>query len=344
MTTSLNPKLLDVVTIPASDNESRPGPVTGTVVDMLGSGAILVEISDDNGVTKEFVTAPVDSIEVVWKSVPPHSTKEKRNEAQTLFEEAILLLQNGLLESAKNKFSRSFELDPDRAKGLLNSTLELSKKGAFDSAIFTLRMLVELQPSYKLARENLAITHVNRGVLSAKRGAVDKAVEDFTAALLIGQSPEVTNLSRRNLAAAHTQIGLRHVEIQRFDEAINWFLIAFELEPSIDTKKNFALALISRTAAKDEGRSEVREDGFREPMLMGLSLSECLNAYAGTVARLGDIARATQLLRRAVQVDPANDLARRNLETLSSSAAPNIESLAMWIPLETQSASLAAAQ
>ena len=108
----------------------------------------------------------------------------------------------------------------------------------------------------------------------------------------------------------------------------------------MDTKKNFGLALISRAASKDEGHSGVREGVFREPMLMGLTLSECLNAYGATVARLGDLTRATQLLRRAVQIDPDNDLARRNLETLSG-ASPDLSSLALWVPLQAQAASLA---
>jgi tetratricopeptide (TPR) repeat protein len=192
-----------------------------------------------------------------------------------------------------------------------------------------LTLIAQLQPHYDLARENLAITHLNRGVSYAKRGALDKAVEDFTRSLLIGTSPEVVNLARRNLAAAHTQIALRHIEIQRFDEALQLFLVAFQLEPSPDTRRNFALALVSRSAAKSEGRT-LNEETFRQPMLMGLTLSECLNAYGVTLVRLGEITLGQEFLVRAITIDPGNELAEKNLELLSASDPSRAPELAMW--------------
>lgn len=134
------------------------------------------------------------------------------------------------------------------------------------------------------------------------------------------------------------------MEIQRFDEALELFLEAFQLEPSHDTKRNFALALVSRSAWKEEGRSPISDETFRQPMLMGLALSECLNAYGVTLARLGNVPRGRDLLKRALDVDPTNDLARRTLDILSSAVAPNIESLAMWTPFEAQPAVLTGIQ
>jgi len=326
MASDLNPKLLDVVTLSSSNNETPLGPLTGTVVEVYASGAVLVEVSDESGVGRDFVNAPSGSAHVVWRSQP---REESPSNPLELFEEGMLLLQNGLLMEAKNKFAKSFELDPDRARGLLNSTLQLAAGGSFDAAIVILTLIAELQPQYGLARENLAITHLNRGVSHAKRGALDKAVEDFTRSLLIGTSSELVNLARRDLAAAHTQIALRHIEIERFDEALQLFLVAFQLEPSSDTRSNFALALVSRSAAKGEGRA-VNEETFRQPMLMGLTLSECLNAYGVTLVRLGQITPGQEFLARALTVDPANELARKNLQLLSVTDPSGLPDLAMW--------------
>jgi tetratricopeptide (TPR) repeat protein len=330
MASELNPKLLDVVTLSPPSSESPLGPLTGTVVEVYASGALLVELSDESGVGRDFVTAPSDGTRVVWhaqQNAAPQ--KESPTNALKLFEEGMLLLQNGFLAEAKDKFAKSFDLDPDRARGLLNSTLQLVTSGAFDPAIVILRLIAELQPKYVLARENLAITHLNRGVYYANRGSLDKAVEDFTNALLIGTSPEVVNLARRDLAAAHTQIALRHIKIRRFDEALQLFLVAFQLEPSHDTRNNFALALVARSAARGEGR-DVNEETFRQPMLMGLTLSECLNAYGAILAQLGEIARGQELLVRAITVDPGNESARKNLRALSTSDPSGVSDLTMW--------------
>ena len=336
MTTTLNPKLLDVVAIPAAGEGSRRERLTGTVVEVYGSEALLVEICDGNGIERDTVTVPANEAEVLWSSQARAPVATPVRSAQSQFEEAVLFLQNGLLTNARDKLGASFNLDPNLARGLLNSTVDLAARGAFDSAIVVLRIILELQPEYQLARENLARTHLNRGVRQAKRGFLDKALEDFTNALSVGGSPDVTSLARRNLAAGHTQIALKHVEIQRFEEAVHLFLMAFQLDPSPVTRKNFALALVSRSAWKEEGRSPVTDDSFREPMLMGLSLSECLNAYGATLARLGDLPRGREFLSRALETDPMNERARQNLELLSNGADLNVGSLSMWTVLETQ--------
>jgi len=329
MASDLNPKLLDVVSFSSSESDSPLGQLAGTVVEVYASGAVLVEVSDESGVGRDFVAVPGDAARVIWRSQRTAPQNESQGNAQQLFEEGMLLLQNGLLANAREKFAKSFELDPNRARGLLNSTLPLVADGAFDMAIGILTLIAELQPTYGLARENLGIAYLNRGVHQAKRRALDKAVEDFTSALLIGLSPDVVKLARRNLAAAHTQIALRHIEIQRFDEALQLFLVAFQLEPSPDTRRNFALALVSRSAAKSEGRA-LNEETFRQPMLMGLTLSECLNAHGVTLVRLGEVTLGQEFLVRAITIDPGNELAEKNLKLLSASDPSRVPDLAMW--------------
>ena len=59
---------------------------------------------------------------------------------------------------------------------------------------------------------------------------------------------------------------------------------------------------------------------------MGLTLSECLNAFGATLANLGDGEGARHALMEAVQADPGNELARMNLarlDTAKESAGPS---------------------
>jgi tetratricopeptide (TPR) repeat protein len=329
MALELNPKPFDVVTFGPGSGES--GVHTGTLVELIGADLGLVEISDSTGVATELVSVPLNEMTVVWSgsnAVPPNV---KADEAQHHFEEGLLLLQNGSLISAKDKFKKAFSMQPSLAGILMDLTTDLANKNAYDSSLELFRLIVELQPEYRLARENLARTHLNRGVEYARHGALDKALEDFTIALSFESSGEVVALSRRNLAAALTQIGMHHVKIKRFLEAFQFFLGALQIEPFDVTRRNFALAQVSMAAWKQEGRMKILDrDFFREPLLLGLTYSECLNAYGATVASLGKTTEAKQIIQSALAADTLNELARRNLATLSKPDVSDVVPVEMW--------------
>jgi Flp pilus assembly protein TadD len=59
---------------------------------------------------------------------------------------------------------------------------------------------------------------------------------------------------------------------------------------------------------------------------MGLTLSECLNAFGATLANLGDVEAARRALLAAVKSDPENEQARNNLarlDTAKETAGPS---------------------
>ena len=100
-------------------------------------------------------------------------------------------------------------------------------------------------------------------------------------------------------------------------------MLAFEIHQSALTRKNLALALVSFTAARREGRKQVLgKAGFHRAIQMGASLSECLNAYGATLANLGEMVDARKALQAAIDADPRNELARRNLEILQTGKFP----------------------
>lgn len=328
MAFELNPKLLDVVSFETLSGE-RASVRTGTIIEFLGADAGLVEISDESGTPTDFITVPLRDMKVVWSATKTASQGE--HTAEQPFQEALLLLQNGMLSAAKERFDKAFAAQPNLAGTLMNMVNDLAQKGSFDSALFLYQMIVELRPDYALARENLARTFLNRGVDYANRGALDKALEDFTKALSYPASDEIISLSRHNLAAALTQIGLRHVKIKRFIEAFQFFLGALQLATFDETRRNFALAVVSVLAWKQDIRTRVpEEESFREPLLMGLTYSECLNAYGATVASLGKTDQGREIIQRALLVDPNNELARKNLGILSDNQMSEMVPVEMW--------------
>jgi tetratricopeptide (TPR) repeat protein len=201
---------------------------------------------------------------------------------------------------------------------LLESTNALARQGKLDAAIRVYSLLLELQPAYEVARENLAAAFVQRGVKRGRTGLLDQAVEDFKTALILRpRRPESIDLIQKNLVAAYTHLAVQHSNMNLYSEAVGYFVFAFELGPSDLTQRNLAIALIASSVPKTESGSQVPgEDFFRQAIQMGLTFSQCLNAYGATLAHHGRISEAVRALERAVDVDPKNEMARKNLDTL----------------------------
>ncbi len=326
MNVELNPRLLDVVEFRAESPELNASQaLTGTIVEILGDtpGTVLIELTDEEGIPTDFVERNIDQISSVWESASQMKAEPSVDMAQQMFEEGFLLLQNGHVSSARDRFRKAFDLNPKLAGSLMNSALTPAASGEYDVTIAICQLILELQPGYALARENLAITFLNRGVEYARRGALDSAVKDFNASLMAGASEQTAKVVQQDLVAAYTQIGILHVEIRRYEEAVGHFQLALTLGPAEATRKNLAIGLVALAASKREpGALPLEPAFFRLPMQMGLTLSECLNTYGATLAILGELPKAQHILEAAVENDPTNDLARKNLAIVSARRFP----------------------
>ena len=168
----------------------------------------LIEVSDEQGVPVEFVRRALGEIEHVSDDAGPAQHDLNVPDGQLSFESGVLFLQNGQYNRAKEEFAKSFELDPKFRGSLLNTTTQLAATGAFETAIYVFRMLLELSPEYAPARENLAITHMNRAITLAKGGLFPQAIEGFLKGLAIHPSAATTERIRHNILASYTQLGL----------------------------------------------------------------------------------------------------------------------------------------
>lgn len=318
MNLELNPKLLDVVEF----EDSSLGPTVkrrGTIVETFGEppNAVLIETTNSQGLPLSYITQEIQHIKKVW-SLEATTPEPTLPEARQYFEKGILFLQNGLIARAKDHFSKAFSLDVNLRASLLNATNVLAQKGKLDAAIQVYSLILELQPEYELARQNLCAAHVQRGISLGRAGLLNRAVEDFNMALMLRPSKESMELIRKNLVAAYTRLGIRYSDAKQYQEAVSYFLVAFELDPSdAATQRNLAIALVASSAAKSEPESHVPDaEFFRQAIQMGLTFSECMNAYGATLARHGRISEARRALETAVEADPENDLAKKNLETI----------------------------
>jgi len=285
---------------------------------------VLIEVANDDGVLTDLIVSETQKTDVVWQEPESARGNEPLPGVEELFEQGVFLLQNGLIPKAKAAFADAFRIEPRYAGTLMNLANESANSSAFEAAVFLYQMIIELQPTYRLALENLAITHLNWGVAFARRGVIGKAIEEFNEALLLRPTKSTLKLCKNNLVAAYTALGMQLAANKRHQEGMQFFLLAFQLDPAEEIAlKNLALALVAVAASEHKGRGIPGGESFGRFMLMGLTLSECMNAYGATLAGFGKTSEAKIALRKALEIDPHNALVESNLEILESREVPS---------------------
>jgi tetratricopeptide (TPR) repeat protein len=338
MSLELSPKLLDFIEF--SDGTAE-GKRRGTIVDMIGEEA-LVEVSDEQGVPSGFFVRAVHDLARVV-GVAPTPQNIPRSEGQVYFENGVLLIQNGLVDLAKEDFRRAFSIDPKFRGTLLHLVNNLGAQGAFDAAIVLYKLLLDVSPDYSFARENLAITYLNRGAVQGKEGKLIASLEDFNRALTLNPSGHTVSQILHNLVASYTQLGVVESDAMHYERAYRFFQVAFELDQSATSRQNLAVALIAMATERSGNNASRRLDQiFDQPRLMGLSLSACWTAYGATVAQAGNENEARRAFLQALDADPGNSIAKHNLEVLSMQR-PNERMASGLIPREIESVPLTVA-
>src|SRR6266568_2699745 len=107
MVNVLNPRLLDLVEVPANLlGGERPGSVFGTVLELFGEGPdrLLVEVTDESGVPSDFVSVDPSKVKKLWTSPQLAEGRGEPVDAKAHYERGILLLQNGLALDSKTEF------------------------------------------------------------------------------------------------------------------------------------------------------------------------------------------------------------------------------------------------
>ena len=187
------------------------------------------------------------------------------------------------------------------AEGLLHE-----KGGRLPEALTSFTEATRIRPEDPAAR-------LRRGETWLSLGEPGKALKDFEIARAAGGAFE---------AAAHFGIGRSQASLGQLREAVASFRRVQEVEPAAGAVR-YPLAQVLQKLGDRDGAREVLAGsgagavGFPDPLFEDIrdlaASSAALTARGGEALVEGDLEKAEELYRRAVQADPANLEARRNL-------------------------------
>lgn len=219
----------------------------------------------------------------------------------------VEFLNLGNYVDAEREFRKAFSLSKNSKHILLNSVL-YNNENDWVRAIPLLRMLVRIEPTFELARTNLAIAYLNLGVETITTSNLTeenrcKALDLFYLALGVASETDVVDQIRENLAAFQTNLGIkchsegdpggcvgrmrRAREILPTDQARRNLGAAYaHLALFFMSNQNYQQAIVSFEAAEDAG----------------LVQPELINDYGIALAKMGHTAEAKLAFERALDL------------------------------------------
>jgi tetratricopeptide (TPR) repeat protein len=264
-----------------------------------------LEFVDESGAESRFAYA-----------VKPNQIRTQEEVAKEAFETAIALLNQGNQQKAESKFREAIALRPDYIRILHNSLVE-SFKGSEDwqRAITAMREVVRLDPSYQLAKDNLAIAFQSFGIQRATQGEHDEALELFSMALSVAPSVDLIDEIKNNFAASLTQLALA---FHSKGDLMNVVLVmrqAYVVCPNDKTRFNLgkAFEFLARDQLVNQQYAFAIQS-FERAELAGISSAQILNDYGIALMRDGKPQDALAAFERALHIAPQNEVIRHNLE------------------------------
>lgn len=148
---------------------------------------------------------------------------------------ALSYSQLGFHDEALKLYDKSLELNPDNKFSLNNKGYTLNLMNEFEKAISFFDKAIEVDKDF-------AYSYNNRGLAKIKLGQTEEGLQDINHSFKIDP----------NNSYAYRNLGIYHFEREEFDEALNLFVKAKELDSSthmIDQLLNDTKLQIDRRAA-----------------------------------------------------------------------------------------------
>jgi tetratricopeptide (TPR) repeat protein len=253
-------------------------------------------------------------------SVKPEQVTNLSGEA---FERGLSHLTSGELAAAHKELRLALEYRPGYIGTLHNVILRtLGTPDDLDATIFYLRFITQLDPSYKHARNSLAIAYLNYGVEMAKKGHLQNSIILFSRGLTVESSPEIISKIKENIAATYHQHALQEHRTGNLENAQALMRLACSFFPDKRTRGNLAIAsvLLAFNEMK-RGRFQSAVSDFEEAEDAGLVSSELLNDYAIALVFCNKLEEAKLAFERALELRPESDVLKENLAKLMRNEA-----------------------
>ncbi len=237
---------------------------------------------------------------------PNHPPKRVTTGDQATDEMAHLWLQllprgpgDRRMEIEEAQFRKRVRRDPEDFTAHFNLGGALQASGNRDAAIGEFQTALRIRPRDEVAHNTL-------GAVFELQNKTDDAEAQFRAALD----------ARPDYPDAHYNLATLLLASDRLDEAIPHLREVLRLQPDdLKAKETLAEALNTRAHALGKsGRLKEAAADFRELLALTPNDSDTCTNLGVALAMQGDMASARDLFERAIVLNPANEVARKNLE------------------------------
>jgi len=172
------------------------------------------------------------------------------NLSRNAFVRAMEAIEIGDLITAEKQLRTATDLRPDYigsfVMSVLNSFDERVELGGLEGEVSfvipLLRMAIRVDPTYEIARINLAVAFLNFGVAKARKGEHEQALELFYSALFIKTDAETESRIRTNIVIAQTALGRKFFLVDQVGEAFASIRAAFLVIQDETTRRNLGIA------------------------------------------------------------------------------------------------------
>src|ERR1041384_4688852 len=247
------------------------------------------------------------------------------NLSRDAFVRAMEAVENVDLVTAERELRAATDLRPDYIGGFVKSVLmsfdeRVEVTGIGDNVSFViplLRMAIRIDPTYEIARINLAVAFLNFGVAQARKGDLRQALELFYSALSVESDLETKSQIKTNIVIACTHLGREFFQADKVEEAFASIRAAFLVIQDERTRRNLGIAYGNAGVFYMKNNNlDLALQSFERAEDSGVVISDFVNDYGVCLVFKGRLREAMRAFERVLELVPQNEFARSNLSRL----------------------------
>lgn len=248
-------------------------------------------------------------------SVRPDQLVNIDSLAKEFYEQGMKLQMEGDVVEATRAFRRAIELRPSYIRGLHESfRLSFTPTENFAGFLSGLLIVKLLDPTYELARENIAITYLNWGVAEAQRQNLELALHLFQSALRAEGPSDVGRLVMENISGTHSMLGLLAHRNGDLVTAVKHFEAALSFNPDSRTRHDLGLAYATQAdSLVENGMYDEAIVCYQHAEDTGLVSPTVYNNHAVALATTGRLEQAIIIFESALHLAPGDKTIENNL-------------------------------